>query len=309
MEARYTIHNLVWVAAALLFVFLVSALFLGAPREVSKGTETDVLGSPYEGLQLSARSAMVWDIALEKPLFEKNPEAQLSLASLTKVMTALLAEEALQKDAEIVVGKDAVAEEGDSGLLVGERWRAKDLIGLTLVTSSNDGAAALGAAATFGALPPGELEGEGGSMRTLMNEKARALRMTQTFFINPSGLDVSAGLSGAYGSARDFALLLSYALREHPSIFEATPYARRTFISLDNKVHNVENTHKTIETLPAIIASKTGFTDLAGGNLAVVFEAGPTRPIAVVVLGGTEEGRFSDVEKLVWATLEEISAQ
>ena len=54
------------------------------------------------------------------------------------------------------------------------------------------------------------------------------------------------------------------------------------------------------------VLGKTGFTDLAGGNLAIVFEAGPLYPIAVVVLGSTAEDRFTDVEKLVWATLESL---
>ncbi|MBI4120647.1 MAG: D-alanyl-D-alanine carboxypeptidase [Parcubacteria group bacterium] len=304
MEARYTLQDLLWIAGVLLLVFLIAALVFGAPKEVSKSEIGGALSSPYEGLSLSAEAALVWDIAEERSLYEKNPEVQLSLASLTKVMTALVAEELLQRDAEVTIGKDAIEREGDSGLLVGERWRIKDLIGLTLVSSSNDGAAALGSATALYAHTSNEAKTEEETIRVLMNEKARSLGMTQTFFINPSGLDVSAGVSGAYGSARDFVRLLSYALQEHPDLFESTPYVERTFISLDNKVHEVKNTHETIETLPAVLASKTGFTDLAQGNLAIVFEAGPMHPVAVVVLGGTEDGRFSDVEKLIWASIE-----
>jgi D-alanyl-D-alanine carboxypeptidase len=60
--------------------------------------------------------------------------------------------------------------------------------------------------------------------------------------------------------------------------------------------------------IPSLIASKTGFTDLAGGNLAVIFDAGFEYPIIVVVLGSSQTGRFTDVEKLVNLSLRKISS-
>jgi D-alanyl-D-alanine carboxypeptidase len=56
-----------------------------------------------------------------------------------------------------------------------------------------------------------------------------------------------------------------------------------------------------------LLGSKTGLTDLAGGNLAVVFDAGFDHPVGVVVLGSSEKGRFEDVEKLVWSTIEYLN--
>jgi D-alanyl-D-alanine carboxypeptidase len=56
-----------------------------------------------------------------------------------------------------------------------------------------------------------------------------------------------------------------------------------------------------------LIASKTGYTDLAGGNLAVAFDAGVNRPIVIAVLGSSREERFSDVEKLASAVLLELT--
>ncbi len=76
--------------------------------------------------------------------------------------------------------------------------------------------------------------------------------------------------------------------------------------SIEGKVHNFENTNKDVRSFTGVIASKTGFTDLAGGNLAFMFEAGPMRPIAIVVLGSTAEDRFTDVKKLISASLEYI---
>lgn len=77
-----------------------------------------------------------------------------------------------------------------------------------------------------------------------------------------------------------------------------------TLRSLNDVDHQVKNTNEAVERFPGLIASKTGFTSLAGGNLAVAFEAGPMYPIIIVVLGSTLEERFNDIEKLIWASLE-----
>ena len=66
---------------------------------------------------------------------------------------------------------------------------------------------------------------------------------------------------------------------------------------------DARNTNQETGKFPLLIASKTGYTDLAGGNLALAFDAGFNRPIIIVVLGSSYEGRFADAEKLVWATL------
>ena len=63
-----------------------------------------------------------------------------------------------------------------------------------------------------------------------------------------------------------------------------------------------ENTNKVVDAIGTVLASKTGYTTLAGGNLVVAFDAGVDRPIIVVVLGSTHQGRFYDVLKLVEAT-------
>jgi D-alanyl-D-alanine carboxypeptidase len=65
----------------------------------------------------------------------------------------------------------------------------------------------------------------------------------------------------------------------------------------------VQNTDPIVKTVPHLLLSKTGFTDLAGGNLALVFDAGIQHPIAVVVLGSTKSARFTDGAALVAATL------
>src|SRR5690606_28527663 len=118
---------------------------------------------------------------------------------------------------------------------------------------------------------------------------------TSSSFFNESGLDITESRSGGYGSAKDMTTLLTYTLREHPELFSATRYDQLVFTSLDNIDHRARNTNTDINAIPGLLVSKTGFADIAGGNLAIVFDAGLGRPIAIVVLGSTYEGRFSDV--------------
>jgi len=74
-----------------------------------------------------------------------------------------------------------------------------------------------------------------------------------------------------------------------------------------NYVHNAKNTNDSAESIPGLIGSKTGFTDLAGGNLVVAFEIEPGHVIVISVLGSDKEGRFQDVNKLYKATLNYFS--
>ena len=194
---------------------------------------------------------------------------------------------------------------------VGEKWRARDLLDFTLLVSSNDGAASLAAAA--GLVFSGSGQNTESTITDVatrendfvgkMNEKARSLGLVQTYFLNETGLDLQSQVSGAYGSARDVANLLAYAVEKYPDLFEATRQPTLKVSPLDGKSREAKNTNEAVLKIPGLIASKTGYTDLAGGNLAVLFDAGLGHPIAIVVLGSSEQGRFADVEKLSFAAI------
>lgn len=280
-------------------------------KETAVQSESKIIlqKNPFESISVEASAAFVFDIQKQKILYAKNEDAQLPLASLTKMMTALIAEETLPSDDILTVGKDAIAEEGDNGLLVDEKWRKENLIALTLLASSNDGARALASAVEAFENSQATSSDAAFSFTDAMNARAEALGMNQTYFLNPAGLDAQKNESGAYGSARDIAALLEYILRTHPDIFDATPYEKMTFMSESGMEHTLKNTNEETYVIPGIVASKTGFTDLAGGNLAVIFEAGPMYPVAVVVLGSSVDGRFADVERLVGATLQKLNQE
>jgi D-alanyl-D-alanine carboxypeptidase len=238
--------------------------------------------NPFDKVEIKAKSAYVLDIKSNKVFFEKDSDAQLPLASITKVMTAVSALSLVPESTIINIDKSDLVLEGDGGLFANEKWRLGDLLNLTLIESSNDGAYAV--SSKVGSIfAPGSNEVGRKYFLSFMNQKAKELGLTQTYFNNESGLDVNNFLSGGYGSARDVAQLMGYAVTKYPNVFRNTKYDELKVESLSKLGHKAVNTNKTVNSIPGIIASKTGYTELAGGNLAVVFDAGFGSPVAVVL--------------------------
>jgi D-alanyl-D-alanine carboxypeptidase (penicillin-binding protein 5/6) len=129
-----------------------------------------------------------------------------------------------------------------------------------------------------------------------MNSTARQAGISELTFRNETGLDVDINNSSATGSAKDVTALIEYALRNYPDIFDATTVSSITVNSTAGISHQIQNTNKITRELNGLIGSKTGFTDLAGGNLAIVIDKGLNEPIAIVVLGSPDsQTRFDDV--------------
>ncbi len=293
-----------------LIVGMFFLIYLNGQKPTSaeqKISEQTVSSDVFTDLKLSAKSAYVYDVLKNKVIFEKNELAQLPLASITKLMMALTASDLVPQDSRITIKKEFLEEEGDTGLLANESWRMKDLLDFSLVASSNDGARSL--ASVIGAMNLNTTDYDLGRKEFIskMNEEAQKLGLKQTYFINEDGLDVG-DTSGGYGSAIDVAKLMQYILINKPDLLEATKYSSISVPSLTEE-HTAKNTNTDVADIPGLIASKTGYTDLAGGNLAVAFDLSIGRPIIVVVLGSTIDGRFEDVSKLVAASFEAISGE
>src|SRR3989344_2030307 len=141
---------------------------------------------------LAARAAVVYDPVAGRVLFSKNAGESLPLASLTKLMAAHAILSEHPDDILITISLEALRSEGDSGLRAGEVWGLHDLLILGLVASSNDAMAAAAGSV-------------GGGVVEAMNRTATRLGLTETYFLNPTGLDLDPEVSGAYGSARDVA--------------------------------------------------------------------------------------------------------
>lgn len=140
-----------------------------------------------------------------------------------------------------------------------------------------------------------------------MNDLARNLGLARTYFLNSSGLDLSTTQAGTYGSARDAALLFVYAASTSHAMFEQTSRNSLTIRATSGETIRALNTDDALPSIPGLVMGKTGYTDLAGGNLAVVFEVGPAHRVVAVVLHSTYQGRFDDMRTLVEATVATIS--
>lgn len=296
-----------------LLVFVFGVTYLGAssallatketPLEVKVDTIPSVQetaatrhANAFAETSLEAKSAFVWDVTAQRVLFNKNADDVRPLASITKLMTALVSYELLDPEDRVSITDSALRVEGDSGLLEGERFTMENLVDLTLISSSNDGATALGARA-------GQAidahEDPNAIFVHAMNIKAKELGMTKTHFKNATGLDISATEAGAYGSARDIALLMEYVVTHITDAVALTTLDLTTVHNQSGDAHTTKNTNTHTEDIEGLIASKTGYTTLSGGNLVVAVNVGLNHPIVVVVLGSSQEGRFRDTIDLV----------
>jgi len=154
---------------------------------------------------------------------------------------------------------------------------------ITLTTSSNELAEQIGGKLSLGI--------------DTLNSHAKELGLWQTFYLNATGLDVNSTLAGAYGSARDVAHLVSTFYRQYPGNLECTANEN---IEVLGKI--TPNTNEDVGMTIGVLGSKTGFTDLAGGNLTIIFDSEINHPIIIVVMGSTIDGRFEDVRSLIRAT-------
>jgi D-alanyl-D-alanine carboxypeptidase (penicillin-binding protein 5/6) len=258
------------------------------------------LASPYCAdtsltVEMQANAGFATDILTGEVIFSLHSQTQLPLASLTKLMTVYTAMMILAPEHEITISRDALTPEGD-GLRVGEVWKAQDLADYTLLSSVNDGARALALAAA----EKENMTYEGFIAR--MNDNAYRMKLVQTYFSNETGLDISESMGASYGSAEDVATLLTYMSVHTPRLLEATTLEGVTFTAVTGEARKAKNTSSLISSLGGAIGSKTGFTDIAGGNLAIIFEPMPGRPVAAVVLGSTREGRDDDMRVLAAAS-------
>jgi len=268
------------------------------PTALHTASSTPAVADAYTDVHIIGQAAVVYDLSTGRVLFEKNGQSQLPLASLTKLLTTYAAATSLSSTARVVITDKAVSQDGDSGLKAGETFALGDIARFALVASSNDAAEAIAETAAAG---------ESTSNQNMLASAAAAAGLLQTYAVNGTGLDVSTSEAGGYGSAEDVARLAGALLTKAPTIAHATIEPSVTVQSLEGVTHTLPNTNQDIVRIPGALLSKTGYTDLAGGNLVVVFDAGINHPVAVVVLGSTRDGRFTDVNQLVGLTLDHFA--
>ncbi|XKT74989.1 MAG: D-alanyl-D-alanine carboxypeptidase family protein [Patescibacteria group bacterium UBA2103] len=283
----------------LLIGLLVGISYLAPAKEKVAETAPEIsLPNAFDDISLMADAAVVFDIKNNEVLYGVAEETPLPLASVTKLLSVYTAVSTLGENGYIRITPEDLSPEGDSALLVSETWKVGDLARFTLISSSNDGAYALTRAVS---------ERENKTPATLLSQAAVSLSLPQTYALNGTGLDANQYTGGAYGSAIDVAHLLKVLYDEHRDLLIDASKEQGTYTSAEGFTHIASSTNELAGKIVGLVGAKTGYTDLAGGNLAVLIEVAPQRPIAIVVLGSTKEGRFADVRNLAEKTLQHFT--
>jgi D-alanyl-D-alanine carboxypeptidase (penicillin-binding protein 5/6) len=296
MSKRISLYTIVSISGAILAVLLLLFFYLYQRHEASVPKTATAFPKPLALADnaLEAKAAVVYDPATGRILYAKNADATMPLASLTKLMTAQTVLNTIPTNTLITLSKKDVSVEGDAGdwnLKAGDTMTLGNIIKLGLDASSNHAMSAAAAALGAGYISD-------------LNKTAGQLGLAHTYFLNSTGLDLSADTSGAYGSASDVAHLAAAFMRDYPDYFElSTEQSVTVPVSADNVSREVtaNATALPILDIPGIIGAKTGYTDLAGGNLVVAFDEDINHPLIAVVLGSSETGRFADMRALIAA--------
>jgi serine-type D-Ala-D-Ala carboxypeptidase (penicillin-binding protein 5/6) len=214
-------------------------------------------------------------------LAQRSSRRQRAIASITKVMTALVALERA-KPGEVVTVSPAAAELGGSTIFLrpNEQLRVGTLVRGVLIPSANDAAAALAI----------HVGGSTSRFVSLMNAKARALGLRDTRFTNPHGLDQAGHVS----SARDATRLVQHALRV-PLIREALS---QTTFSL-GPGREFETTNDLLSAWRPLVAGKTGHTSAAGWSQAAAARGNGATVYGTVLGGTTRESRNVALQSLL----------
>lgn len=238
---------------------------------------------------VDANAAVLYDIETGQYLYEKNIDTKVPIASLTKLLSALVVQELFDQQEIVAVASESVRVDGmKQTLYEGERLLVRDLVNMMLVESSNDAAYALAAYA----------KGRGIDFVAEMNRKAFTIGMQDCQFTDPAGLD-----DAAFCTARDMVRLVRAALRQAPHLWPVMVSPALTVTSADGKLsHQVKSTNELLGQIEGIIGGKTGHTDGAlGCMLLVVKLPGKDDTLISVVLGS--RARFTDTKTVIsWAT-------
>ena len=232
---------------------------------------------------INGRAAIVVDVGSGQILYWQNASARYPEASLTKMMTAMVAADLAPLDQVVTVTPAAAqVEPTRMGISAGEQLTIQELAEGMLLDSGNDAAEAVA---------QGIVDRD--RFIALLNQKAAGMRLKDTHFANPTGLDDP----NQYSSAYDLAVMLASILRDYPDL-RAIMGTRSIGIPATgtHKAFRPYNLDRLLWSYPGTIAGKPGYTDTAGYCLAVAATRG-SRTVLAVVLGSNQH--FTDGARLL----------
>jgi len=255
----------------------------------------------YQDLKLWAGSSVAIDVDSGTVLHFDNAKKRTQIASLTKMMTAILAIENIKDlNKEIVtIPSEAMLIQGtivgcprtgfcpSNRLYAGEKVYAIDLLKAMLMNSANNAAYSLAV----------HIAGSEDKFVDMMNEKAKELGLTDTHFCTASGLEIDGQENECYSSAYDVAKIGAASLG-YDLIWDIMKIPEGQFYSTDGKyMHVLKNTDLLLGTTPNCLGGKTGFTPMAGKSLLLgLTDAGQKHRVISVLLN--DENRWEDMKTL-----------
>lgn len=245
---------------------------------------------PQPPFQLQTPSYMLMEAKTGQVIFEKNADDRRPVASVTKLMTILLVLEELEHGTirlgDTVVSSPHAAGMGGSQALLDANvsYKLSELLKSTIIASANDSAVALAE----------HLYGSEEVFVKHMNERAQALGMNNTNYVNCTGLPAD----GQYTSARDVAIV-SREVGKYPRFFEYSTVWMDTLTHPSGRVTDLTNTNRLVRFYEGCDGFKTGSTNEAKYCLSATAARGNTRMIAVVLGTPASQTRFDEARKLL----------
>ncbi len=232
---------------------------------------------------LTASGAIVVDLESGQTMYQRDITTPRPMASLTKLMTALLIVEHHSLDEVVTIPNDIGDVAGTVAYLpAGERFTVGDLLSALLIMSGND------AAVTLARYHSGTME----AFAAEMNDRAEHLGLRDTSYQNPTGLDAPSQQS----SPQDLAWLAMYVMRKS-AIADRLSTPQAQISSISGKTLTLTHTHQLLRAdEPEVLAGKTGTTDAAGQCLLSIVEANGRRYIAVIL---HSRDRYADMRSIL----------
>lgn len=209
---------------------------------------------------LTAKSILMYDLNSGRTLYERDAKKRMPMASLTKIMTAIIALENKKPDDRYIVNSSAIVGENSMGVSAGEIFTLEDLLYGLILPSGNDAAEVLA----------GNYPGGRGAFITAMNNKAKALGLTDTNFTNPTGLQ---GDGEQYTTAYDLLVMTRYAIENFPQFIQVTStYEYYIPPTQEHKEFYLYNETNLLTSYEGVKGVKLGYTPEAGLCLVTYIE-------------------------------------
>ncbi len=234
---------------------------------------------PVKVFAISASSYIAYDLDNDIVYYEKNVDDKRLIASITKILTAIVTIENIDINKNVLVGEEVLKAYGSAVYIeVGEKLTIKDLLYGLMLRSGNDAAIVLAK----------NVAGSSDNFAKLMNKLATDIGMKNSYFINPHGLEDNDG-NGNISTAKDMALLTRYAMKN--KVFREIFGTKKYTVKTNYKTYSWTNKNKLLLSEDYITGGKTGFTKKAHRTLVTT---GSRNNINVVIVTLNDGNDFID---------------